>query len=110
LFLQEQIKDISVHCAREEGALREEREGRRDIIDGGREKGMVAERRAWRQREGHGGREKGNHMLRHLHPANFQKVESSVKGSVLDYTTLNCASCKSKVNYSLQTFYSVTQM
>ena len=51
-----------------------------------------------------------DHMLRHLHPANFQKVESSVKGSVLDYTTLNFASCKSKVNYSLQTFYSVTQM
>jgi FkbM family methyltransferase len=46
-----------------------------------------------------------DHILRHLHPSNFQTHQSSGKGSTVDYATLNCASCKSNVAYSLQTFY-----
>ncbi len=52
------------------------------------------------------------HILRHLHPSNFQTkghLHSSkfqTEGYKLDYAALNCASCKSKVNYTLQTYYS----
>jgi FkbM family methyltransferase len=49
-----------------------------------------------------------DHILRHLHPSNFQTIQSSVKGYKLDYAALNCASCKSKVNYTLHTYYSGT--
>ena len=82
-----QLDDVSVH--------------NRDVVEQWPEKWMnlmaIKRNLSWK-----------DHILRHLHPSNFHTRASSVPGKKLDYATLNCASCKSKVTYPLQTFYSVT--